>query len=142
MDSKKISFGFSKLSKKTNLLPPQPQQQKNDIELIDCVEEQSIKVKKYVNLQFFRLCLYTFSSFSPKDEDEKGPLIIPIKESANQIIDRIKESRAKRNEIKKEVDERPDSELTLDELAARELLRGEHVPIYVFKCVIFTFSLF
>lgn len=48
-----------------------------------------------------------------------------MNEPSNQIIDRIKESRAKRNnEIKNEIDERPDSELTLDELAARELLRG------------------
>lgn len=61
--------------------------------------------------------------YSPKDET-KGPLIIPMNESSNRIIDRIKESRTKRNEIKEEVDERPDSELTLDELAARELMRG------------------
>lgn len=46
MDSKKISFGFSKLSKKPNVIASKPQQQKNDIELIDCVEEQNIKVKK------------------------------------------------------------------------------------------------
>lgn len=57
-------------------------------------------------------------------KETKGPLVIPMNEAANQIIDRIKESRAKRSEVKNEVDERPDSELTLDELAARELLRG------------------
>lgn len=61
---------------------------------------------------------------SAQVEGKKGPLVIPMNEPANEIVDRIKESRVKRNEGKQEVDERPDSELTLDELAARELLRG------------------
>lgn len=55
-----------------------------------------------------------------------------MNEPSNQIIDRIKESRVKRNEFKKEVDERPDSELTLDELAARELLRGKYLIYFLF----------
>lgn len=46
MDSKKISFGFSKLSKKPNVLPPKQKQHNNDVELIDCVEGQNIKIKK------------------------------------------------------------------------------------------------
>lgn len=71
------------------------------------------------------LVLYVLGFFSPKDEKSKGPLVIPFNEPSNAIVERIKESRAKRNEGKNEADERPDSELTLDELAARELLRGK-----------------
>lgn len=56
-------------------------------------------------------------------EEVKGPLVIPLNESSNRIIDRIKQSRRIKDEVKTEVDDRPDSELTLDELAARELLR-------------------
>lgn len=69
--------------------------------------------------------------FCSAKNEIKGPLVIPMTEPSNQIIDRIKESRAKQNETKL-VDERPDSELTLDELAARELLRG--FCIYFFLC--------
>lgn len=71
-----------------------------------------------------------FLIISAKDET-KGPLVIPLNQPSNEIIDRIKESRAKRNEAtKNEVDERPDSELTLDELAARELLRGTKTQLF------------
>lgn len=56
-----------------------------------------------------------------------------MNEPSNKIIERIKESRAKRTEVKQEIDERPDSELTLDELAARELLRGMLLSV-VFDC--------
>lgn len=52
------------------------------------------------------------------------PLVIPIKQSRN-LQDRIKAAREKTVEVKKEeINDRPDSELTLDELAARELLKG------------------
>lgn len=56
-------------------------------------------------------------------EETKGPLIIPMNESANNIVERIKESRITKRDTAV-VDSRPDSELTLDELAARELLKG------------------
>lgn len=83
---------------------------------------------KKVSFHVLRLCHSHFTPLfliiSAKDET-KGPLVIPLNQPSNEIIDRIKESRAKRNETTKcEVDGRPDSELTLDELAARELLRG------------------
>lgn len=49
MEAKKISFGFSKLSKKPSLIPSKPQQPKDDkVELIDCLEGQSIKLKGQV----------------------------------------------------------------------------------------------
>lgn len=46
MDSKKISFGFSKITKKTNLLPSNKdkEKQENKIELIKCLEGQEIKL--------------------------------------------------------------------------------------------------
>lgn len=56
-------------------------------------------------------------------EEIKGPLIIPMNEPANNIVDKIKQSRIAKAETVI-VDTRPDSELTLDELAARELLKG------------------
>lgn len=65
-------------------------------------------------------------------EEVKGPLIIPMNEPANNIVDRIKESRIVKAESVT-VDTRPDSELTLDELAARELLKGEHYIHRLFK---------
>lgn len=47
MDSKKISFGFSKSTKKSNLfIGKQEQQAKGGVELIECLEGQSIKLKK------------------------------------------------------------------------------------------------
>lgn len=46
-----------------------------------------------------------------------------MRETANNIIDRIEK---KKNKIASDevIDDRPDSDLTLDELAARQLLRG------------------
>lgn len=53
--------------------------------------------------------------------------MIPLNENKKNLVDRIKEFRAKAKSnfgnIEQE-DIRPDSELTIDELAARELLRG------------------
>lgn len=42
---KKISFGFSKLSKKPNILIAPPKSDRS-VELIDCLEGAEIKVKK------------------------------------------------------------------------------------------------
>lgn len=60
---------------------------------------------------------------------EEKPLIISLKENKKNLSDRIKEFHEKsrpanKNELE---DTRPDSELTIDELAARELLRGNKV---------------
>lgn len=54
-----------------------------------------------------------------------------MKDTANNLIDRIEETR-KKNKLKpinEIIDDRPDSELTLDELAARQLLKG----LYIWK---------
>lgn len=45
---KKISFTFSKSSKPLTIVNTKKSQENDDIELIDCLEEQSIKVRKYV----------------------------------------------------------------------------------------------
>lgn len=60
-------------------------------------------------------------------EDDEKPLVIPLKENKKNLVDRIKEvqRKAKSETIETEVqDTRPDSDLTIDELAARELIRG------------------
>lgn len=45
---KKISFSFNKSARQINILNVNAKkiEEKNDIELIECLEEQSIKVKK------------------------------------------------------------------------------------------------
>ncbi|KAK9694217.1 G-patch domain [Popillia japonica] len=107
---KKISFGFSKSSKPTNLLTRKTKEdKKSDVELIECLEGQSIKVKNVVETKI------------------GTPLVIPLRDDSKDLLDRIRQSQQQhaRNNVddKKEVDNRPDCELTLDELAARELLK-------------------
>nr|CAI5866922.1 unnamed protein product [Callosobruchus analis] len=102
--SQKISFGFSKLSKKPTILR-QPSPPK--VELVECVEGQSIRVKDSV-------------------QEVHETLIIPIKEDQKGIVDRIKQARAQQSNkaIQKNhgSEDNPNTELTLDELAARELI--------------------
>ncbi|XP_044271247.1 G-patch domain and KOW motifs-containing protein [Tribolium madens] len=105
MENKKISFGFSKISKKaeikSNISKPE-----NKVQLIECLEDQSIKIKDCV-------------------EEINKPLVIPIQGPSNKLIDQIKKAREKhiKLEIKEEENSVPDSALSLDELAARELIR-------------------
>ncbi|KAJ8920323.1 hypothetical protein NQ315_011985 [Exocentrus adspersus] len=103
--NKKISFGFTKLSKKPTVVRAQPLEE-NKVELIECLEGHSIKIKDAVEVV-----------------DE--PLVIPVKGKNKTLSDRIKEAQAKQKEsyteVKKE-DDRPDSELTLKEQAARALI--------------------
>jgi hypothetical protein len=104
METKKISFGFNKVTKKTEIVS-KASKASNSVELIDCLEDQSIKVKN-----------------AREKTDEL--LIIPIQGSSNKLLDQIKKATEKR--IKTEADEEkevPDSALSLDELAARELIR-------------------
>ncbi|XP_045476301.1 G-patch domain and KOW motifs-containing protein [Harmonia axyridis] len=104
---KKISFGFSKLSKKTNVLFNPPKKNES-VELIDCLEGAEIKVKNAI------------------EKVEESPLIIPIRGNANNIVSQIERASQKSKKIKTEKsdeDLRPDSELTIEELAARQLLR-------------------
>lgn len=58
MTEKKISFGFKLVKKQPVLLPNKIEEKKNDIELIQCLEGQSIKL---VN-----------------EKDEEKPLVIPL----------------------------------------------------------------
>ena len=48
-ETKKISFGFSKSAKRRNILPTTTTVDDDKIELIDCFEEQSMKLKWYVD---------------------------------------------------------------------------------------------
>lgn len=51
--------------------------------------------------------------------------MIPLAASRNNLIDRAKEAKLKREEhASSEESAKPDSELSIDELAARELIRG------------------
>ncbi|CAH1154225.1 unnamed protein product [Phaedon cochleariae] len=100
---KKITFAFNKASKKPMVIKSKPVEEEK--ELIDCLEGQSIIVKNAVVIV-------------------KQPLVIPIKDNKRNLLDRVRASRAKADKKQEngEADTRPDSELTIDELAARELL--------------------
>lgn len=105
----KISFGFSKLTKKsTTSLIKKPVVEKEKVEQIESFEDKNIKIKGAV-------------------VEEDKPLVIPLNDSKKNLLDRVREAKEERKKenIKKEgeIDNRPDSELTLDELAARELIR-------------------
>ncbi|KAF7282621.1 hypothetical protein GWI33_002339 [Rhynchophorus ferrugineus] len=106
MDSKKISFGFNKLSKKPNIISAKAPIEEKKVELIDCLEGQSIKIKDAAEEEAFK------------------PLVIPIKDNKKNLLDRIRDARLKQTVLKEEQeDTRPDSELTPEELAARELIK-------------------
>ncbi|XP_050315360.1 uncharacterized protein LOC126749717, partial [Anthonomus grandis grandis] len=111
MELSKVSFGFSKITKKTNIISSTLKQEEKKVELVECLEGQNIKVKDAI-------------------EEVKGPLVIPLKDNEKSLLDRIKASKKKstKNEAKQEgpEDTRPDSELTPDELAARLLIKGKN----------------
>lgn len=44
MESQKISFGFSKLAKKTNIISKNQTPIEKKVDFIDCLEGQSIKI--------------------------------------------------------------------------------------------------
>ncbi|XP_060529653.1 G-patch domain and KOW motifs-containing protein-like [Cylas formicarius] len=95
---KKISFGFSKLTKKPNIFV---KPEEKPVELIDCLEGHAIKIKGFV-------------------EKVHEPLVIPIKGTRNNIIHQLSEK--KKNVVSQQEDKGVTSELTEDELAARELV--------------------
>ncbi|KAF5296369.1 hypothetical protein FQR65_LT10261 [Abscondita terminalis] len=99
-ENKKISFGFTKSTKKNLLFEKVPEKSKK-IQLIDCLEAQTIKIKN-------------------AKEVIKGPLIIPMAQAVN-LLDRRRD--AKKEKIVEVDIEKPESELTVEELAARELIR-------------------
>lgn len=110
---KKISFGFNKLSKKP-LAINKPQEK--TVDYIVCLEEQSIKLKH-----------------EPK-EITKAPLVIPLKDNQKDLLDRVKDMKAKQIDVSKPENEdveetRPDSELTIEELATREVIRDAKMKL-------------
>lgn len=109
---KKISFGFSKLSKKPQLLLPvanRPEQEK--IEFIECLEGQSIKIAGKV------------------EEAEAAPLVIPLTanttplEKVKQLREENRPDNAKEKESVNEPVNRKENE-TLEERAAREIMEN------------------
>ncbi|GJQ87775.1 hypothetical protein Trydic_g18634 [Trypoxylus dichotomus] len=104
---KKISFSFSRSSKPTNILNSKQGEEKKDVELIDCLEEQSIKVKSVVV------------------EEVRAPLVIPLRDDSKDLLDRIRQFRQNKNDNNRNYSDKdkPDSELTLDELAAQQLIK-------------------
>ncbi|ENN72098.1 G-patch domain and KOW motifs-containing protein [Dendroctonus ponderosae] len=105
MEPVKLSFGFKKPLKKACLLPQAPREPETEgrKELIDCLEGQAIKVKGAV-------------------EAHKAPLVIPLKDNQKDLLDRIRAARS-RPAPKQLEDLRPDSELSEQELAARQLIK-------------------
>lgn len=124
MEAKKISFGFSKINKKVNLLPAGPsvisgnakqQYDGEKIELISCLEGQSIKIIGKEN-----------------GDDKPPPLVIPLREQDKTTIpDRLAklqdiiEGKDTEEPIPKpdeEVSEGPVDGETIEQRAAREIL--------------------
>ncbi|CAH1121103.1 unnamed protein product [Ceutorhynchus assimilis] len=105
MEPPKISFSFTKSFKKTNIIlnTATPKENEKKGEVIECLEEQSIKIKDAII-------------------EEARPLVIPLKDDQKNLLDRIKAA-SKWDKKKEKEDTRPDSELTADELAARQLIR-------------------
>ncbi|GLV35992.1 uncharacterized protein CBL_09790 [Carabus blaptoides fortunei] len=114
--TKKISFGFNKLNRKPNILMnKEPAKQEiSKVQLIEYLEEQSIKV------------------IGDENNTPVGPLIIPMKAPNKKLInlidivkndfkDTIDDSRDKTADY---VDNKDEKSLTLDELAAKELING------------------
>ncbi|KAH8414100.1 hypothetical protein KR222_006867 [Zaprionus bogoriensis] len=112
MDAKKISFGFSKVAKKPNILPPKGPKEENKVELIKCLEGKEIKLVA--------------------EKQEAAPLVIQM--PSNQKTSTALASLMKRRAVLLGEDE-PDPEETtaepqsiaevtdnLEQRAARELL--------------------
>lgn len=124
MEAKKISFGFSKINKKVNLQPAGPSvigghvKQRIDgerIELISCLEGQSIKIVGKEN-----------------GEDKPPPLVIPLREQDKTTIpDRLAKLQniIEGNDSEEisiaegeEAPEEPTEGETLEQRAAREIM--------------------
>lgn len=100
---KKISFGFSKLAKKPVLVTPLPEKEK--IELIECLEGQSIKIAGKV------------------EEEPEAPLVIPM--TANTTpLEKVKQLREENRPEKKQTSTNGSIEETLEQQAAREIIEN------------------
>lgn len=74
------------------------------------------------------MTVYINLCFSSAVDVVEEPLVIPIRDNKKNLLDRVREAKIKR-ELKAEIkdeDDRPDSELTIEEQAARALIRGIH----------------
>ncbi|CAH0392228.1 unnamed protein product [Bemisia tabaci] len=97
-EKKKISFGFSKLVKKPNVIPAAPKPAET-VEFIKCVEDNNIQVLNEVI------------------KEEENELVIPMKPSSRSSDSKPKVTDSTNNTV-------PDSTKpeSLDELAAKELV--------------------
>uniref|UniRef100_A0A6P7GXH0 Uncharacterized protein LOC114347993 isoform X2 n=1 Tax=Diabrotica virgifera virgifera TaxID=50390 RepID=A0A6P7GXH0_DIAVI len=106
---KKISFGFSKTNKKPLIFNKSLDKK---VDYIVSLEGQSVKLK------------------DESKEVEKAPLVIPLKDNQTDLLQRVRDMKAKQQNTRKnsndpvEEDNRPDSDLTIEELAAREIVKG------------------
>ncbi|KAJ1530788.1 hypothetical protein ONE63_005639 [Megalurothrips usitatus] len=116
---KKFTFGFSKVAKKSNLIapPPAPKERKDNVQFIECMEANSIKLKE-----------------GEEEIHVNAPLVIPIigprksstlsngrsiAEAAEDFSDVVTEVTSVKTEA--EINLPSDS---LEALAAREILQG------------------
>ncbi|XP_050504383.1 uncharacterized protein LOC126883185 isoform X1 [Diabrotica virgifera virgifera] len=105
---KKISFGFSKTNKKPLIFNKSLDKK---VDYIVSLEGQSVKLK------------------DESKEVEKAPLVIPLKDNQTDLLQRVRDMKAKQQNTRKnsndpvEEDNRPDSDLTIEELAAREIVK-------------------
>lgn len=105
-----MSFGFSKVVKKAQLLnkPSKPPDIEEKIELIECLEGQTIKV-----------------TGGSGEDDPDAPLVIPVIANSTPLEKRIqlRDDRAERAVAKSNPIEPAEAE-TLEDRAAREILQG------------------
>uniref|UniRef100_A0A1A9VPD1 G-patch_2 domain-containing protein n=1 Tax=Glossina austeni TaxID=7395 RepID=A0A1A9VPD1_GLOAU len=118
MESKKISFGFSKVDKKLNLLPKTNASKSGPkVELIKCLEDQQIKLIE--------------------KKQKEAPLIIPVKgnETTTKALASLKRRRAVllgeqdsedriNDDINNSLNHENHDKETLEQRAARELLQA------------------
>ncbi|CAD7092444.1 unnamed protein product [Hermetia illucens] len=118
MEPKKISFGFSKIQKKPNVLSATSVKEDNKVELIKCLEGQTIKLVE------------------EKPKEEAKPLVIPMKESTrtaaalaslkarHDILNGIIAPQSDENNSDSKPKEVSLENETIEQRAARELLQS------------------
>lgn len=159
MDGKKISFAFKSVQKPLLKSFQKPVKKDNEREIIEFLEEQSIKILGYV-LLFIFLSLtrikIKFKNVCRKEEKPEVLPVIPLKTDNNatrlrasmalkiikeeQGIESIDESTAATEKIQNEVISiRPNE--TLEEKAAREILENLKVKKETNETLVFTLPL-
>lgn len=133
---KKISFGFSKFTKKTQIVSStlnQIKPEKNNVELIDCFEGKAIKLKNPVqpvdNILVIPLQRHQETKLDFKREDDSkslasGTSTVGDSDSrvvANDTIEKVLLTEID-NENKADLKSVTNKILTLDEIAAKEIL--------------------